>query len=337
MINKNFILILLVLSLFFIVGCSNFGKIDVSNLSEEDVNKIIVCNKPYMRFGTGCCLDANDNKICDNDEKGEIKTLEPKQEENTKPEIKPTQPISCKNECTQDSCDVNIYYQCVKQADGCYDKINKGKIIGKCNVNCLKDSDCASGQECYYSGLNQFYVCQDKQPSQAGYDLSKYPEPFIDFNNKKFNYQGVVGADSAAIDNLALSDITAGLSSIEVEGKPLANYDVAPAGMLDVQITNPEQYNLILVGRPSENRLTAKLLGLTYPAYGEASGLKTGEATIILKQNGNKVALLVFGWAGEDTQRAGTVLKNYEAYKGKLTGTEVKVSGTTASPTIVTA
>jgi hypothetical protein len=56
-----------------------------------------------------------------------------------------------------------------------------------------------------------------------------------------------------------------------------------------------------------------------------------------LKTNGAKVALIVAGWAGEDTQRAASVLKNYEAYKGKLTGTEVKISGTTASPTIVTA
>ncbi|MBT6774909.1 hypothetical protein HOA91_06080 [Candidatus Woesearchaeota archaeon] len=28
----------------------------------------IVCNKPYIRFETNCCLDMNDNKICDDDE-----------------------------------------------------------------------------------------------------------------------------------------------------------------------------------------------------------------------------------------------------------------------------
>mgnify|MGYP001611644408 CR=1 FL=1 len=33
-------LTLFVLSSLLISGCTNFGKIDVSNLSEEDVNKI---------------------------------------------------------------------------------------------------------------------------------------------------------------------------------------------------------------------------------------------------------------------------------------------------------
>jgi len=28
----------------------------------------IVCNKPYIRVGTSCCLDQNENKICDKDE-----------------------------------------------------------------------------------------------------------------------------------------------------------------------------------------------------------------------------------------------------------------------------
>jgi hypothetical protein len=71
-------------------------------------------------------------------------------------------------------------------------------------------------------------------------DLSKYPEPFVDLNNKKFNFQGAVGADSSAVDNLALSDMIAGLSTIEIEGKQLANYDATPSAMLDTQIINPE-------------------------------------------------------------------------------------------------
>ena len=28
----------------------------------------IICNKPYILIGNSCCLDKNDNKICDNDE-----------------------------------------------------------------------------------------------------------------------------------------------------------------------------------------------------------------------------------------------------------------------------
>ncbi len=28
----------------------------------------IICNKPYIQFGTSCCLDTNYNSVCDNDE-----------------------------------------------------------------------------------------------------------------------------------------------------------------------------------------------------------------------------------------------------------------------------
>ena len=67
--NKLLIIVILLISLVFISACDNFGKVYLSNLSEGDVDKVIKCDKPYMRFASGCCLDQNDNKICDNDEK----------------------------------------------------------------------------------------------------------------------------------------------------------------------------------------------------------------------------------------------------------------------------
>jgi hypothetical protein len=30
------------------------------------------CNKPYILVGTGCCLDQNDNNVCDSDEETKI-------------------------------------------------------------------------------------------------------------------------------------------------------------------------------------------------------------------------------------------------------------------------
>lgn len=32
------------------------------------VDQKVVCNKPYIRVGSDCCLDSNDNSICDSDE-----------------------------------------------------------------------------------------------------------------------------------------------------------------------------------------------------------------------------------------------------------------------------
>lgn len=69
---KKIILGILII-LLFIVGCAG---VDVSKVSNEDLERIasqvIVCNQPYIRFATGCCLDQNNNTICDNDEATEI-------------------------------------------------------------------------------------------------------------------------------------------------------------------------------------------------------------------------------------------------------------------------
>jgi hypothetical protein len=63
------VLFFLMIFSIFISACD---KIDLSKLSDEDLRRIseqaVVCNEPYMRLGTGCCLDMNDNSICDNDE-----------------------------------------------------------------------------------------------------------------------------------------------------------------------------------------------------------------------------------------------------------------------------
>ena len=65
--NKS-IMLFLVLSLF-LIACDN---VDLSQLSDEDLErvsgKLIVCEEPYMRHGSDCCLDQNENSICDGDE-----------------------------------------------------------------------------------------------------------------------------------------------------------------------------------------------------------------------------------------------------------------------------
>lgn len=53
---KKAILILMILSLLILVGCQ----------------QKVVCNKPYILVGKDCCLDKNNNSICDKDENPEI-------------------------------------------------------------------------------------------------------------------------------------------------------------------------------------------------------------------------------------------------------------------------
>ena len=52
--NTKIFLILMIFIALFVSACTQ--------------NQQVVCNKPYTLVGNSCCLDKNDNKICDNDE-----------------------------------------------------------------------------------------------------------------------------------------------------------------------------------------------------------------------------------------------------------------------------
>lgn len=104
--------------------------------------------------------------------------------------------------------------------------------------------------------------------------------------------------------------------------------------MSEGEISDVSMYNAIVVGGPAANEIAANLLGLTFPAIGEASGLVAGEAVLKMVENGANVALIAMGWDKEGTARAAKVLQSYGEYD--LSGTEASIEGTTASPTVVT-
>ncbi len=96
--------------------------------------------------------------------------------------------------------------------------------------------------------------------------------------------------------------------------------------------------NMIIIGGPAVNRLTAAVLGLSYPTYGVDSTVPENAAMIKIVENafgGGKVAYVVAGWEAANTGAACSVLQQYDEYSA-LTGTGVKVSGT-ATPFEVTA
>ena len=119
-----------------------------------------------------------------------------------------------------------------------------------------------------------------------------------------------------------------------------------PVAKLDTEISNPKDYNLILVGGQAVNKLTAQALGVTYPTYGgTALGIAANQATLKLVENafgGTNTALIVAGWEAADTRAASQVLKQYSDYKATLKGKQVIVtqSGTTitlSAPTVAAA
>lgn len=120
-----------------ISACS---EIDVSQLSDEDLERIsekaVVCNDPYMRFGTGCCLDNNTNSICDEDEF--IEELEPESIEDSEVISPPTQNITpISNQTIEDN-----YTNC---------------------INVLLKTECKKYDLIYtdYNGFPGFITCTD--------------------------------------------------------------------------------------------------------------------------------------------------------------------------------
>ena len=60
MINKG--LVLLIIGLFVIIFISACEPVP------EPAPPPVTCDKPYILFEGACCLDANNNSICDKDE-----------------------------------------------------------------------------------------------------------------------------------------------------------------------------------------------------------------------------------------------------------------------------
>jgi hypothetical protein len=109
---------------------------------------------------------------------------------------------------------------------------------------------------------------------------------------------------------------------------------------LDTEVTDADKAkNLVLVGGPAVNRLTATALGVPYPSYGAASGIPENAALIKAVDDAftsGKVALVVAGWEAKDTRLASSVLQNYETKLAGITASSVKVAGESVAVATVT-
>lgn len=91
---------------WFIIGGIVFIAI-ICTILILNVNKTneIICNQPYIRFSSSCCLDQNNNGICDNDEIPPQKNLT-----NCDKINKPTLSLTCQNRTdnTYNYCSLKI-------------------------------------------------------------------------------------------------------------------------------------------------------------------------------------------------------------------------------------
>lgn len=111
---------------------------------------------------------------------------------------------------------------------------------------------------------------------------------------------------------------------------------------IDTEITTVKDRNIISVGGSAVNRVSAEILGLTFPTYGgdqawqDATGV-TGEGQALVAVFDSpyatgKVAMLVAGWRGVDSERAGNAL-----YRGvpALSGQSALLSTVTSTVTVL--
>jgi len=115
-------------------------------------------------------------------------------------------------------------------------------------------------------------------------------------------------------------------------GGELTRVAVVDAVKLDSEVADAAAQNLIVVGGPCVNSVSAKLLASGSDC---AAGFNPGEARLkMFEQTGGKLALLVAGYEGADTKLAGKIVAHRS---GELTGEEVVVKGKTRQDATITA
>ena len=137
--------------------------------------------------------------------------------------------------------------------------------------------------------------------------------------------------------------------TVTIAGKEVLQYIpiTQAVALLDTEVTSlHKQSNLILVGGPAVNRLTADVYGLTYPTYGAqalAQGIEypipEGKAIIEVLDSpyaDGKVVVVVAGWEAGNTRAATSVLQRYETLLADIDVSKVIVEGTSRETATIT-
>lgn len=136
-----------------------------------------------------------------------------------------------------------------------------------------------------------------------------------------------VGASAASsmsvtVDESMVADKKA---ELEKDGMTIVSSEAVSASAVSFGVTAPAydadvsgMDDMIVVGGPAVNKVAAKLLGLSYPTYGAASGVGMDEAVVRYFADSNSV--VVYGYEGKDTAAAAKKLN-----AGGLSGEVVNV------------
>ena len=129
-----------------------------------------------------------------------------------------------------------------------------------------------------------------------------------------FKFISLMG-DSATADSIV------GISMISIMMQD--KMDVEPI-MLASEVEDLTAQNIISVGNACENEITAKLLNT--PLNNCEKGTEKGKGYIKLVPNGNKFALLIYGYTSNDTLKAAAFFSDLELWKSGKISNEFRVA-----------
>jgi 5'(3')-deoxyribonucleotidase len=189
-----------------------------------------------------------------------------------------------------------------------------------------------SGQELTTYELGKIKVVQKGNKSLM--DLSDYPKKFI--SNGLFEGMIVVGDEGLFSDVRAGADIA---TSLQISlGERAANQGkkmpVVGRALLASEVdslVDSLDNNIISIGNPDINPITAKIMGTNINA-----DFRLIQGTSVIKiydLGNNKRGIVVLGSDGESIMRAGRVLANAQDYN--LSGKEVEITGRNLNDIIV--
>lgn len=155
---------------------------------------------------------------------------------------------------------------------------------------------------------------------------------FVTYNQPSGDPQQIL-LDYPAKQRLPQVYITSGATTTtSSSGGELVAVTVVDATKLDSEVASVTAQNLLVVGGPCVNTVSAELLGNPADC---TEGFTPGKSRVKLFEHANgNVAMLVAGYSGADTRLAGKVLAN----TNKVTsagGMEVEIEGTTYSDAVV--
>ena len=136
----------------------------------------------------------------------------------------------------------------------------------------------------------------------------------------------------------------AGVSGSEVTYDDYPSIPVTTAiARLDSEVTAADKgKNMVSVGGPAVNSVSADALGLEYPTKGVESTIPQDKALIKVvdspyEEGDGMVIVVVAGWEAENTRAASSVLQNFGEKLDGVTASEVEVSGSVGSSTVTEA